>query len=88
MSVVEFERNRISEKKIEVKALVALAKYGKNTQKYEALKHLEYFAYPNQIELEPVCPKCNKVDCGPGPHGGLCVYSTKEEIKEWDRIHK
>ena len=42
MSVVEFERNRISEKKIEVKALVALAKYGNNNQKFEALKHLQF----------------------------------------------
>ena len=96
MGVVDFENNRIRQKKIEVKALVALAKYGNKIQKFEALKHLQFFAYPEALAekindlspMEKFCPKCNQWDCGPGPHGGLCVYSTKEEIKEWDRIHK
>jgi len=47
--VYDFERNKISEKKIEVKALVALARYGNQIQKFEALKHLEYFAYPKKL---------------------------------------
>ena len=49
MSVVEFENNKIRQKKIEVKALVALVKYGVQVQKFEALKHLEHFAYPERL---------------------------------------
>ena len=85
MGVFDFERNRLRQQKIELKALIALSEFGRENQKHEALKHLEAIAYPNAIQLEPVCPKCNKWDCGPGPHGGLCVYSTKEEIKEWEK---
>ena len=85
MGVFGFEEVRIRQQKIEVKALIALAKYGKHNQRYEALKHLEVIAYPNEIELEKVCPKCNKWDCGAGAAGGLCVYSTQEEIKEWEK---
>ena len=85
MSVVDFENNRLRQQEIELSALIALAKFCKHTQKYEALKHLEYIAYPNEIELEKICPKCKKWDCGAGAAGGLCVYSTPEEIKEWDR---
>ena len=84
MGVFDFERNRLRQQKIELKALIALSEFGRENQKYEALKHLEAIAYPNEIQLEPICPKCNKEDCGPGPYGGLCVYSTKEEIKEWE----
>ena len=47
--VYDFERNKISEKKIEVKALVALARFGNQIQKFEALKHLEHFAYPEKL---------------------------------------
>ena len=49
MGVVEFENMRIRQKKIEVKALVALAKYGVQVQKFEALKHLENIAYPEVL---------------------------------------
>ena len=47
--VYDFERNRISEREIEVKALVALARFGNKIQKFEALKHLEYVAYPELL---------------------------------------
>ena len=47
--VYDFERNKIRQQEIEVKALVALAKYGVQVQKFEALKHLEYIAYPNEL---------------------------------------
>ena len=91
--VYDFERNKIAQQKIEVKALVALVKYGNRIQKFEALKHLQYFAYPamlaekinNQETFEKLCPKCNQWDCGAGAAGGLCVYSTKEEIEEWEK---
>ena len=46
MGVVQYEENRLREKEIELKALIALAKFGKLSQKYEALKQLEFFAYP------------------------------------------
>jgi len=49
MGIVEYERNKLRQKKIEVKALVALAKYGVQVQKFEALKHLEFIAYPNKL---------------------------------------
>ena len=35
-------------------------------------------------EEEPLCQKCKKWDCGAGASGGLCVYSTHEEIKKWE----
>ena len=49
MGVVEYERNRLRQQEIEVKALIALAKYGVQVQKFEALKHLEHFAYPEAL---------------------------------------
>jgi hypothetical protein len=94
MSVVDFENNRLRQKKIEVKALVALAKYGNRIQKFEALKHLQFFAYPEALaekinnDQETFCPKCNQWDCGAGAAGGLCVYSTPEEITQWEFHHK
>ena len=38
-------------------------------------------------EEEPLCQKCKKWDCGAGAGGGLCVYSTHEEIKKWEEEH-
>jgi len=49
MGVFDFEEKQLRQKEIEVKALVALAKYGVHVQKFEALKHLEYFAYPGDL---------------------------------------
>ena len=46
MSVFDYEKYRQRQQEIEVKALVALAKYGVQVQKFEALKHLEEIAYP------------------------------------------
>jgi len=46
MSVWTYEEYRLRQQEIEVKALVALAKYGVQVQKFEALKHLEEIAYP------------------------------------------
>ena len=93
MSVLQFENNRLRQQKIEVKALVALAKYGNRIQKFEALKHLQYFAYPEALaekvdNQETFCPKCNQWDCGAGAAGGLCVYATPEEVTKWEYHHK
>lgn len=52
MGVFDFEKNRLRQQKIEVKALIALAQFGREIQKYEALKHLECIAYPNEVEVE------------------------------------
>ena len=49
MGVFDFEENRLRQKEIEVQALVALAKYGVQVQKFEALKHLEHIAYPRDL---------------------------------------
>ena len=50
MGVFDFERNRLRQQKIELKALIALSEFGRENQKYEALKHLEAIAYPLQNE--------------------------------------
>ena len=44
-----YKQNEIRKLEIEVKALVALVKYGVQVQKFEALKHLEHFAYPERL---------------------------------------
>ena len=49
MGVVEYERNRLRQQEIEVKALVALVKYGVQQQKYKALRALEDIAYPQDL---------------------------------------
>ena len=51
MGVVQYEQNRLKQQEIELKALIALAQFGRETQKFEALKHLEAIAYPMEIEL-------------------------------------
>ena len=51
MGVFDFERNRMRQQKIELKALIALAQFGRENQKYEALKHLESIAYPEEVEV-------------------------------------
>lgn len=51
MGVFDFERNRMKQQEIELKALIALAQFGSKIQKYEALKHLECIAYPNEVEV-------------------------------------
>ena len=52
MSVFDYERYRQRQQEIELKALIALAQFGRENQKYEALKHLEAIAYPMDAELE------------------------------------
>lgn len=52
MGIIEHEQNRLRQQEIEVKALVALSKYGNQHQKFEALKHLEYIAYPELLTKE------------------------------------
>jgi hypothetical protein len=47
--VYDFERNKIAQQEVEVKALIALARFGNKIQKFEALKHLEYIAYPQLL---------------------------------------
>ena len=49
MGVVSFEKNRLRERKIEVEALVALASFGDDGQKFMALRKLEEFAYPELL---------------------------------------
>lgn len=49
MGIVQVEQNRLRQQEIEVKALVALATYGSTPQKFNALKHLEYIAYPEEL---------------------------------------
>ena len=91
--VYDFERNKIRQQEIEVKALVALMEHGNPFIKAEATKALWDYGFPsklaeeinNQETFEKICPKCNKWDCGAGAAGGLCVYSTKEEIEEWEK---
>ena len=46
MGVVSFEKMRLRQQEIEVKALIALAQFGREIQKFEALKHLEAIAFP------------------------------------------
>tara|TARA_R100001530_G_C4305959_1_gene151673 strand:- start:567 stop:752 length:186 start_codon:yes stop_codon:yes gene_type:complete len=48
--VYDFERNRLRQKKIEVKALIALAQYGHPSPvKWKALRALEEIAYPEEV---------------------------------------
>jgi hypothetical protein len=59
---------------------------------YDTFKILEDGEYveeedKEEEEEEPLCQKCKKCDCGPGAWGGLCVYSTHEEIKKWEDEH-
>ena len=49
MGVVEWEHNRLKQKEIEVKALVALVKYGSQPQKFKALGKLEKIAHPEDL---------------------------------------
>jgi len=51
MGVYDFEQYRQRQQEIELKALIALAQFGRETQKYEALKHLEAIAYPMEIDF-------------------------------------
>ena len=52
MGIVQVEQNRLRQQEIEVKALIALSKYGANDrQKWKALAALERIAYPEDIEL-------------------------------------
>ena len=74
MGVFDFEENRLRQKEIEVQALVALAKYGVQVQKFEALKHLEHIAYPRDLanKIKSKRPwrilmpkaKCKNLHCG------------------------
>ena len=57
MGVFDFERNRMRQQKIELKALIALAQFGRENQKYEALKHLEAIAYPEDIDFDATITK-------------------------------
>jgi len=46
---IHYEELKISQKNIEVTALIALCEYGNHVQKFEALKHLEAIAYPDKV---------------------------------------
>jgi len=90
--VYDFERNKIRQQEIEVKALIALMNQDiVISMRIDAVRKLHEIAFPdvlaekiNQETFEKICPKCKQWDCGAGAAGGLCVYSTKEEIKEWE----
>jgi len=45
MGIFDFELFSQRQQEIELKALIALAEFGRDKQKYEALKHLEAIAY-------------------------------------------
>ena len=49
MSILQVEQNRLRQREIEVQALVALAAYGSKPQRWNALKHLEAIAYPEEL---------------------------------------
>ena len=50
MGVVDFETNRLRQKEIEVKALVALLAHGKTSPvRWKAEKRLEEIAYPEDL---------------------------------------
>tara|TARA_R100001163_G_C4928152_1_gene105302 strand:- start:241 stop:456 length:216 start_codon:yes stop_codon:yes gene_type:complete len=49
MGIVQVEQNRLRQQEIEVRALVALAAYGSNPQKYMACKKLEDIAHPERL---------------------------------------
>ena len=51
MGVFDYELYRQRQQEIELKALIALAQFGRENQKYEALKHLESIAYPEEVEV-------------------------------------
>ena len=57
MSVWTYEQWRKNQQEIELKALIALAQFGRETQKYEALKHLEAIAYPEDIDFDATITK-------------------------------
>jgi hypothetical protein len=50
--VIQFEENRIRQQKIEVKALIALMKYGNQYVKSEATKALRRIAFPETVAEE------------------------------------
>tara|TARA_R100001244_G_scaffold127703_1_gene98428 strand:- start:126 stop:290 length:165 start_codon:yes stop_codon:yes gene_type:complete len=45
MGIFDYEQYVEERQEIELKALIALAQFGKDYQKHEALKHLEAIAY-------------------------------------------
>ena len=47
--VIQFEENRIRQQEVEVKALIALCEFGNRVQKFEALKQLEFIAFPEVL---------------------------------------
>ena len=49
MGIVEVEQNRLRQKEIEVRALVALAAYGTPLQNSEACQKLREIAYPEML---------------------------------------
>jgi len=45
MGIFDYEQYVEERQEIELKALIAIAEFGKDYQKHEALKHLEVIAY-------------------------------------------
>ena len=86
MGVFDYELYRQRQQEIELKALIALAEFGKQTQKFEALKHLEAIAYPLKAEIENgdiegLCDKCGNGRCTDGTLTAL----TKNDRGIWCR---
>ena len=86
MGVWTYEQYRQRQQEIELKALIALAQFGKQTQKFEALKNLEAIAYPQMIDLENgdiegPCGQCGNTRCTDGTLTAL----TKNDFGIWCR---
>jgi hypothetical protein len=52
MGIIEFEKNRLRQKEIEVKALIALIEHGNPFVKAEATKALWNYAFPESLAEE------------------------------------
>ena len=49
VGILNYEEQRLRQQEIEVKALVALCKYGNRNHKAKALVYLENIAYPDKV---------------------------------------
>ena len=49
VGILNYEEQRLRQQEIEVKALIAIARFGNGIQKFEALSELENHAYPKAL---------------------------------------
>jgi hypothetical protein len=52
MGIVEWERNRLKQKEIEVRALVALSNSDNDVVSFKASQKLHVYAYPEEVEFD------------------------------------